>query len=162
MVRAVTITMDGDEPTLVFSRLEDLPEALRVADEMGLPLTNPSDVDDDILALIRRAFAESRPLRTRVSGALHQPRFPPYPYPSRTGDCPSQTIPEPVYFPNALEIRARTSQRVRGRATSAPPPLHGNAQEAAARAAQRRERPTLPFPGIRPLRAHQGAAPFRF
>ena len=71
------IAMVGGEPTLIFGRIEDLPEALRVADEMGLPLTNPSDVDDDILALIRRAFAGSRPLRTRVSGALHQPRFPP-------------------------------------------------------------------------------------
>ena len=65
LVKAVTITTDGGEPTLVFSRLEDLPEALRVADEMGLPLTNPSDVDDDILALIRRALADLDPKASR-------------------------------------------------------------------------------------------------
>ena len=58
LVKAATITMAGDEPTLVFSRLEDLPEALRIAGETGLPLTNPAHVDVEILALIRHALAE--------------------------------------------------------------------------------------------------------
>ena len=58
LVKAVTITMAGAEPTLVFSRLEDLPEALPIADETGLPLTNPPHVDEEILALIRHALAD--------------------------------------------------------------------------------------------------------
>ena len=43
MVKPVTITMDGDEPTLVFSRLEDLPSAIRISEDMGLPPHQPSD-----------------------------------------------------------------------------------------------------------------------
>ena len=58
LVTAVTLTMDGPDPTLVFSRLEDLPEAIRIAKDIGLPLTNPPDVDNELLVLIRRALRE--------------------------------------------------------------------------------------------------------
>ena len=57
-MKGVTLTMHGPEPTLVFSRLEDLPEAIRIARDLGLPLTNPPAVDDELLVLIRRALHE--------------------------------------------------------------------------------------------------------
>ena len=76
--------MDGDEPTLVFSRLEDLPEAIRIADDMGLPLTNPPDVEDEMISSSSVAPWPTSTWRTRVSGGLRQPGFHPTPYPSRT------------------------------------------------------------------------------
>ena len=54
----VMIAIDGGEPILVFWRLEDLREALRVADDIGLPLTSPPDVEEELLVLIRRALAD--------------------------------------------------------------------------------------------------------
>ena len=58
MVRGVTIAMDAEEPALVVWRVEDLREALEAADDMGLPLTSPPDVADEIRVLVRRALAD--------------------------------------------------------------------------------------------------------
>jgi len=41
--------MVGGEPTLVFWRVQDLLEALKAADDMGLPVTSPKSVADTVL-----------------------------------------------------------------------------------------------------------------
>ena len=90
MVKAVTLTMDGPEPTLVYSRLEDLPDAIRIAKEMRLPLTNPPSVDDELLILIRRALRE---LDLEPRGWRRPPPkagWPPYPPTPR--DVPSVAL----------------------------------------------------------------------
>lgn len=58
MVKGMSTTMDGGEPTLVFWRVDDVGEALDSARDMGLPLTGPLDVGDEILFLVRRALAD--------------------------------------------------------------------------------------------------------
>ena len=50
--------MVGGEPTFVFSRVQDLREALGAADDMGLPLTSPRSVADTILDLLLPRLAD--------------------------------------------------------------------------------------------------------
>ena len=50
--KGVTIAMIRGEPTLVFRRVQDLREALKAADDMGLPFTSPRCVTDRILGLL--------------------------------------------------------------------------------------------------------------
>ena len=58
LTRRLTIAMVGGEPTLVFWRVGDLPEALKAADDMGLALTCPRSVTERILGLVFPPFAE--------------------------------------------------------------------------------------------------------
>ena len=67
MVKGVMIAINRGEPTLIFWRLEDLPEALRVADDIGLPLASPPDVEDEISSSSVAPWPIST-WRTRVSG----------------------------------------------------------------------------------------------
>lgn len=46
------MAMVGGEPALVFWRAGDLREALKAADDVGLPLTCPRSVTDRILGLV--------------------------------------------------------------------------------------------------------------
>ena len=46
------------EPTLVFWRVGDLFEAMRASREMGLPLTSPESVADEVTVRILRALAD--------------------------------------------------------------------------------------------------------
>ena len=58
LTRGITIAVVGGEPTLVFWRVRDLLEALKAADEMGLPLTSPRSVADTILGLLLPPLAD--------------------------------------------------------------------------------------------------------
>ncbi len=59
--RAVTLAMVLGEPTLVFWRIEDLLEALQAAADMGLPLTSPPEISDEIINRLLRALLEDDP-----------------------------------------------------------------------------------------------------
>lgn len=50
--------MVGGEPMLVLWRARDLLEALKAADDMGLPLTSPRSVADTILGLLLPPLAD--------------------------------------------------------------------------------------------------------
>ena len=58
LTRRLTIAMVGGKPTLVFWRVRDLSEALKAADDMGLPLTCPRSVADTILGLVLPHLAD--------------------------------------------------------------------------------------------------------
>ena len=51
-----TLAMVDGEPTLVFWRVRDLFEAFRASRDMGLPLTSPPDVADEIVGRLFRAL----------------------------------------------------------------------------------------------------------
>ena len=59
--RAVTLAMVLGEPTLVFWRIEDLLEALQASCDMGLPLTRPPEISDEIINRLFRALLEDDP-----------------------------------------------------------------------------------------------------
>ena len=46
------MAMAGGEPTPIFWRVRDLPEALKAGDDMGLALVCPRSVTDRILGLV--------------------------------------------------------------------------------------------------------------
>lgn len=56
LLRTITLTMLDEEPTLVLWHAEDFLEALRAADDMGLPLTCPPDVDEVLFFRVYRAL----------------------------------------------------------------------------------------------------------
>ena len=58
MQRALTLTMAAGEPTLVFWRVDDLMEALAASRDMGLPLTSPPEVGDEVVRLVLRALRD--------------------------------------------------------------------------------------------------------
>ena len=56
--KCLTLTMQLGEPVLVFWRVGDLLEALRASREMGLPLTSPASVADEVTARLLRALED--------------------------------------------------------------------------------------------------------
>ena len=73
-VRGLTLAMVAGEPMVVFWCLEDLGAALAAADDMGLPVTSPESVEEELLRLLwphRHSVTTRASHDRRMGGAGH-------------------------------------------------------------------------------------------
>ena len=58
LTKGVTLAMVAGEPMVVFWRREDFGAALAAAEDMGLPVTSPKSVEDELLRLLLPHLAQ--------------------------------------------------------------------------------------------------------